>query len=92
MRTHYSFTLSSVKIKNVEELTFFFLYKSMGGENKMGSIRLIKQQDETDCGVVCLAMILNHYGTDIPLYKLREFSGTNLEGTSAFGLNNVLRL
>lgn len=62
----------------------------MGGENKMGSIRLIKQQDETDCGVACLAMILNHYGTDIPLYKLREFSGTNLEGTSAFGLKQCV--
>ena len=62
----------------------------MGGENKMGSIRLIKQQDETDYGVACLAMILNHYGTDIPLYKLREFSGTNLEGTSAFGLKQCV--
>lgn len=56
----------------------------------MGLIRLIKQQDETDCGV-CLAMILNHYGTDMAsLYKLREFLGTNLEGTSAFGLKQCV--
>lgn len=51
----------------------------------MVNITLIKQQDEKDCGVACLAMILKHYKTEIPIHKLREFSGTDLEGTSAFG-------
>lgn len=46
----------------------------------------IQQQDEKDCGVACLAMILNYYKTEIPIHKLRELSGTDLEGTSAFGL------
>lgn len=50
----------------------------------------ISQQDEKDCGVVCLAMVLKYYDTEIPLHKLRELSGTDLEGTSAFGLKKTL--
>ncbi|ALS37573.1 peptide ABC transporter ATP-binding protein [Enterococcus ureilyticus] len=50
----------------------------------------IQQQDEKDCGVACLAMILNYYKTEIPIHKLRELSGTDLEGTSAFGLKKTL--
>ncbi|MEX1567805.1 peptide cleavage/export ABC transporter, partial [Enterococcus sp. C42(2024)] len=50
----------------------------------------ISQQDEKDCGVACLAMILKHYKTEISIHKLRELSGTDLEGTSAFGLKNTL--
>nr|WP_025477828.1 cysteine peptidase family C39 domain-containing protein [Enterococcus faecium] len=49
---------------------------------------IILQQDEKDCGVACLAMILKHYKTEIPLHKLRELSGTDLDGTSVFGLLN----
>ncbi|MER2130800.1 MAG: peptide cleavage/export ABC transporter [Carnobacterium inhibens] len=56
----------------------------------MVNITLIKQQDEKDCGVACLAMILKHYKTEIPIHKLREFSGTDLEGTSAFGLKKCV--
>lgn len=32
-----------------------------------------------DCGVACIAMILKHYNTEIPIHKLRELSGTDLE-------------
>ncbi len=46
----------------------------------------IKQQDQKDCGVTCLAMIFKSNGMEIPIHKLREISGTDLEGTSAFGL------
>ncbi|MDW5523326.1 peptide cleavage/export ABC transporter [Carnobacterium maltaromaticum] len=49
----------------------------------------IQQQDEKDCGVACIAMILKHYKTEIPIHKLRDFSGTDLEGTSAFGLKKT---
>ena len=48
--------------------------------------KIIYQQDEKDCGVACVAMILKHYKSEIPIHKLRELSGTDLEGTSAFGL------
>lgn len=50
----------------------------------------IRQQDQKDCGVACLAMILKSYKTKIPLYKLRNLSGTDLEGTTAFGLKTAL--
>ena len=51
---------------------------------------IILQQDEKDCGVACLAMILKHYKTEIPLHKLRELSVTDLDGTSVFGLKKAL--
>lgn len=47
------------------------------------------QQDTKDCGVACIATILKHYKTEIPIHKLRELSGTNLEGTTAFGLKKT---
>jgi len=55
----------------------------------MRSFTYIEQQDEKDCGVACLAMILKHYKTEIPIHKLREFSGTDLDGTSAYGLKKT---
>ncbi|WP_260606542.1 cysteine peptidase family C39 domain-containing protein, partial [Enterococcus faecalis] len=51
--------------------------------------KIIYQQDEKDCGVACVAMILKHYKSEIPIHKLRELSGTDLEGTSAFGLKKT---
>ncbi|EOL88982.1 cysteine peptidase family C39 domain-containing protein, partial [Enterococcus faecalis] len=54
------------------------------------SFTCVLQQDEKDCGVACMAMILKHYKSEIPIHKLRELSGTDLEGTSAFGLKKTL--
>ncbi|GGD05407.1 peptide cleavage/export ABC transporter [Enterococcus wangshanyuanii] len=54
------------------------------------TMKLIKQQDEKDCGVACLAMILNYYKTEVPINKLREISGTDTDGTSAFGLKTCI--
>ncbi|MGF7496182.1 peptide cleavage/export ABC transporter [Lactococcus lactis] len=51
--------------------------------------KIIYQQDEKDCGVACIAMILKHYGTEITIQRLRELSGTDLEGTSAFGIKKT---
>lgn len=48
--------------------------------------KVIYQQDETDCGVACISMILKHYKTEIPIHKLREISGTDILGTSALGI------
>lgn len=56
----------------------------------MGKIKLLKQHDEKDCGVACLSMILNFYDTSVPISKLRLMSGTNSQGTSAFGLIQAL--
>ena len=35
-------------------------------------------------------MILKKYKSEVPIHKLRELSGTSLEGTSAFGLKNCI--
>lgn len=55
-------------------------------------MNLIYQQDEKDCGVTCIAMILSHYKTQIPIHKLRELSGTDLEGVSALGIKKTLEV
>lgn len=56
----------------------------------MKNIKFVKQHDEKDCGVACLSMILNAYGTTVPISKLRLMSGTNNQGTSVFGLVQAL--
>ncbi|AQS08082.1 lactococcin-G-processing and transport ATP-binding protein LagD [Clostridium saccharobutylicum] len=46
----------------------------------------IKQHDMKDCGPACIATILKQYGLKMPVSKIREVSGTDLEGTSVYGL------
>lgn len=50
----------------------------------------VKQIDEKDCGVACIATLLKVYNSEMPLSKLRELSGTNVNGTSAFGMKKCL--
>lgn len=52
----------------------------------MKKFKLIKQHDAKDCGVACLAMILNQYQTTIPISKLRVMSKTDNQGTTAYGM------
>ncbi|WP_164085716.1 peptidase domain-containing ABC transporter [Bacillus wiedmannii] len=47
---------------------------------------LIRQHDLKDCGPACLAMISKYYGLSMPISKIRESTGTNLEGTNIQGL------
>lgn len=44
------------------------------------------QHDQSDCGVACLLSLINYYGGDNSLEKLRELSGTNKQGTTLLGL------
>lgn len=53
-------------------------------------MKIIMQQDETDCGVACMSMILKYYKSEIPLHKLRDLSGTDLSGTSILGIKKAL--
>nr|WP_317360224.1 cysteine peptidase family C39 domain-containing protein [uncultured Tyzzerella sp.] len=46
----------------------------------------VKQNDEKDCGVACLATICECYGLKKNISKIREISGTDNDGTSALGL------
>ncbi len=44
------------------------------------------QQDQSDCGVSCLRSLTKFYGGEISLEKLRELSGTSIQGTTLLGL------
>ena len=46
----------------------------------------IKQHDITDCGCACIAMIAETYGLKLPVAAIREASGTDRHGTSAYGV------
>jgi ATP-binding cassette subfamily B protein len=46
----------------------------------------VKQHDMKDCGPACIATISKQYGLKIPVSKIREVAGTDLEGTSVYGL------
>lgn len=46
----------------------------------------INQIDESDCGVACLAMVLNHFSSSVSLAYLRNLAKTDTEGTTALGL------
>ena len=43
---------------------------------------VIRQVDESDCGVACLAMIAAWHGIEVPLSWLREVAGTDRSGTT----------
>ena len=53
-------------------------------------IELIYQMDQMDCGVACLQMILRYYGSELPIFKLREITNTDKNGVSALGLQKGL--
>ncbi|WP_160675928.1 peptidase domain-containing ABC transporter [Clostridium sp. C8-1-8] len=46
----------------------------------------IKQHDFSDCGPACLATIAKYYGMDIHISQIREYAGTETEGTTVLGL------
>lgn len=46
----------------------------------------VKQHSQFYCGLACLASLVKYYGGEITQEKLRETSGTTLNGTSLLGL------
>ena len=52
-------------------------------------IKYIKQTDPKDCGPVCMAMISNYYGYSVSVTRLREYGGTDLQGTNIAGLMKI---
>lgn len=47
---------------------------------------LVRQHDQFDCGVACLASIIKYYGGTSRLETLRQLSGTSTDGTTLLGL------
>ena len=46
----------------------------------------VLQKDQSDCGVACLQSLIQFYGGNTSLEKLRELSGTSITGTTVLGL------
>ncbi|WP_121808739.1 peptidase domain-containing ABC transporter [Mucilaginibacter kameinonensis] len=46
----------------------------------------VKQRDITDCGAACLASVSAHYKLNLPIAKIRQWAGTNKQGTSISGI------
>jgi len=46
----------------------------------------VKQHDQSDCGIACLMSIINYFGGKEKPEKLRELSGTTIQGTTVLGL------
>ena len=56
----------------------------------MNIFKCILQNDETDCGLACLAAIFRKYGLKISIAKIRNIAGTDRQCTSAYGLVKVI--
>ena len=50
----------------------------------------VRQRDTTDCGPACIASVMSHYGIQIPVAKIRQWSGTDKQGTSMWGMVKAL--
>lgn len=57
--------------------------------NKIRRYPFVKQRDEKDCAVACLAMILKYYNGNIPYDMLYDMLECSRKGTSAYNLVHV---
>jgi ABC-type bacteriocin/lantibiotic exporter with double-glycine peptidase domain len=51
--------------------------------------RLVRQNDQADCGPAALATLARHYGLSVSLEYLRHLSHTDRDGASLFGLRQA---
>lgn len=52
----------------------------------MRNFRIVRQRDQADCGVACLASIIEFYGGVYVFENLRRLSGTDAKGTTLLGI------
>lgn len=57
---------------------------------RKSKVRLIKQNNESDCAVACIRMIADYLGVSIPAATIRKLSKTNYAGTSVYGVVQCL--
>ncbi len=51
----------------------------------------IRQHDEKDCGIACIATICKKYGLKIPLVKLREWINVDRNGITLYSIANSMK-
>ena len=73
----------SIKVKKFIK---HIIPKAFRTVEKTAGKTLVRQQDQSDCGVACLASIIRYYGGQANLERLRELSGTSRQGTTLLGL------
>lgn len=52
----------------------------------MSKIKFIRQPSNKDCGPTCLSIMANYFDNDVSVERLKEYSYTNLMGTSLEGM------
>ena len=55
----------------------------------MKKVPYIEQMHHSECGLACLAMVLNYHGHCIPLSELREIYGVSKGGTSLYQITKI---
>lgn len=55
-------------------------------KNPFRTYTCVRQHDEKDCGAACLATIAKTHGLNLSVTSIREMAGTDLQGTSAYGV------
>lgn len=50
----------------------------------------IRAHDTTDCGAACIATVCKQYGLQVSIAKIREYSGTDKQGTNVYGVVRAL--
>ena len=50
----------------------------------------VKQQDTKDCAAGCIATVCKNYGLTVPISKIRDYAGTDKQGTSVLGIIKAL--
>jgi ABC-type bacteriocin transporter len=58
------------------------------GEQMRKRVR-IRQRDITDCGAACLASVAAFYKLAIPVSRIRQYAGTDKQGTTVLGLTQA---
>ncbi|MDR1939609.1 MAG: peptidase domain-containing ABC transporter [Clostridiales bacterium] len=56
----------------------------------MSRYKCVKQHDITDCGAACIATVCLQYKKETTITKLRDMTGTDIKGTTAFGIVETL--
>lgn len=52
--------------------------------------KCVRQHDIADCGAAVIATVCLQYGKETTITKLRDLSGTDIRGTTAFGIVSTL--
>lgn len=56
----------------------------------MKKVKIVEQMEHSECGLACITMILNYYGNNTKLSKLREEYGVPVGGYTLIKLKKIL--